>query len=120
MGFPGGKVVKNPPASVEDAGNVGLIPELGRFPGVGSGNTLWCSCLEYPMGRGAWWATVHVVAKSPDTQDTNRLMKGFGNLMVSGSVMDKYRVEVCSLFTWVLGEPQRASSVLTVNQAGRR
>ena len=51
MGFPGGKVVKNPPASVEDAGNVGLIPELGRFPGVGSGNTLWCSCLDIPWAE---------------------------------------------------------------------
>ena len=113
-------MLKSPPANAEDIRDLGLLPEWGRFPGRGHGNLLQCSCLEYPMGRGAWWATVHVVAKSPDTQDTNRLMKGFGNLMVSGSVMDKYRVEVCSLFTWVLGEPQRASSVLTVNQAGRR
>ena len=72
------------------------------------------------MDRGTWWATVHVVAKSPDTQDTNRLMKGFGNFMVSGSMMDKYRVEVCSLFTWMLGEPQHATTVLTVNQAGQK
>ena len=40
MGFPGGKVVKNPPANVGDAGNMGLIPELGRSPGVGSSNTV--------------------------------------------------------------------------------
>ena len=58
--------------------------------------------------------------QSPDTQDMNRLMKGFGNFMVSGSMMDKYRVEVCSLFTWMLGEPQRATTVLTVNQAGQK
>ena len=64
MGFPGGKVVKNPPANVGDAGNMGLIPELGRSPGVGSSNTVQCSCLEYPMDRGTWWATVHVVAES--------------------------------------------------------
>ena len=40
MGFPGGKVVKNLPANVGDAGNVGLIPEFGRSPGVGSSNTV--------------------------------------------------------------------------------
>ena len=72
------------------------------------------------MNRGAWWAIVHAVAKSLDMQDTNRLMKGFGNFMVSGSMMDKYRVEVCSLFPWLLGEPQRATTVLTVNHAGQK
>jgi len=41
-----------------------LIPGSGRFPGEGSGNPLQYSCLENPMDRVAWWATVHVVAKS--------------------------------------------------------
>ena len=54
-------VVKNLPAS---AGDAGLIPESGRSPGVGSGNPLQYSCLENPMDGGAWWATVHGVAKS--------------------------------------------------------
>ena len=40
MGFPGGKVVKNPPANVGDTGNVGLITGSGRSPGVGSDNAL--------------------------------------------------------------------------------
>ena len=44
--------------------NVGLIPGSGRFPGEGNGNPLWYSCLENPMDGGAWWATVHGVAKS--------------------------------------------------------
>ena len=43
---------------------MGLIPELGRTPGEGNGNPLQYSCLENPMERGAWWATVDGVAKS--------------------------------------------------------
>ena len=62
--FPGGTVVKNPPANAGDARNVGLIPGLGRFPGGGNGNSFQYSCLENSMDRGAWWATVHGVAKS--------------------------------------------------------
>jgi len=54
-------VVKNPPADVRDAG---LIPRSGRSPGGGHGNPLQYSCLENPMDRGAWRATVHRVAKS--------------------------------------------------------
>ena len=46
------------------AGHMGLIPELGRSPRGGHGNSLQYSCLENPMDRGAWWATVHGVAKS--------------------------------------------------------
>ena len=48
-------MVKNPPASTEDLGS---IPGLGRFPGVGNGHQLQYSCLENSMDRGAWWATV--------------------------------------------------------------
>ena len=46
------------------AGNVGLIPRLGRSPGGGYGSPLQYSYLENPMNRGSWWATVHRVAKS--------------------------------------------------------
>ena len=42
----------------------GLIPWLRRFPGEENGNPLQYSCQEHPMNRGAWWATVHGVAKS--------------------------------------------------------
>ena len=59
-GFPGGSVVKNPPASGED---LGLIPRSGGPPGEGD---LHYSCLGNPMDRGAWWATVHGVAKDSD------------------------------------------------------
>ena len=63
-GFPGGPVVKNPPANAGAEGDLGLIPGCGRSPGGGNGNPLQYSCLENPMGRGAWWATVHGVAES--------------------------------------------------------
>ena len=61
MGFPGGLVVKNPPP---DAGGMSLIPGSGRSPGGEHGNPLLCSCLENPMDREAWWATVYGVKKS--------------------------------------------------------
>ena len=48
------------------AGDVGLIPGLGRAPGGGNGNPLQYSCLENPMGRGAWQTIVHGVAAESD------------------------------------------------------
>ena len=60
-GFPGISEVK---ASACNAGDLGSIPGLGRSPGEGNGNPLQYSCLENPMDGGAWWATVHRVAKS--------------------------------------------------------
>ena len=60
--FPGGLVMKNLPAG--DARDVGSIPGSGRSPGEGKGSPLQCSCLESSIDRGAWWATVHTVAKS--------------------------------------------------------
>ena len=57
-------VVKNLPANSRDTRDAGLIPESGRSPGGGNGNPLQYSCLENPIDRGAWQATVHEVAKS--------------------------------------------------------
>ena len=57
-------VVKNLPANAGDAGNTGLIPGLGRCPGGGHGNLLQYFCLENPMDRGTWWATVCGFSKS--------------------------------------------------------
>ena len=57
-------MVKNLLANARGARETGLIPGLGRSSGVGNGNLLQCSCLENSMDRGAWWATVHRVAKS--------------------------------------------------------
>ena len=57
-------MVKNPPANTRDIKDVGLIPGSGRSPGGGHGNPLQYSCLENPMDRGAWQATVHRVTQS--------------------------------------------------------
>ena len=56
--FPGGSVIKNPPANTGDMGHTDMIPESGRSPGGGHGNLLQYSCLENPMNRGAWQAMV--------------------------------------------------------------
>ena len=61
LGFPGGSDGKESTCNVRDPG---LIPGLGRSPGEGYGNPLQYSCLENPMDRGVWWATVHGVTKS--------------------------------------------------------
>ena len=57
-------VVNNPPAHVGDIRDSGLVLGWGRSPGEGHGNPHHYSCLENPMDRGAWRATVHTVAKS--------------------------------------------------------
>ena len=49
-----------------NAGDTGSIPGSGRSPGEGNGNPLQYSCLKIPMDKGAWWATVHGVAKESD------------------------------------------------------
>ena len=60
-------LVKNPPAN---AGDWGSIPGSGRSPDVGNGYLLQYSCLGNSINRGAWWATVHVVAESDMTEVT--------------------------------------------------
>ena len=54
-------MVKNPPP---DAGDTDSVPGMGRSPGEGNGYTRQYSCLENPMDKGAWWATVHGATKS--------------------------------------------------------
>ena len=61
MNFPGGSDGK---ASAYNAGDLGSIPGSGRSSREGNGYPLQYSCLENPMDRGAWWATVDGVAKS--------------------------------------------------------
>ena len=62
--FPGGSDSKESACNV---GDLDATPGSGRFPGGGHGNPLQCSYLENPMGRGAWWATVHVVTELDTT-----------------------------------------------------
>ena len=72
MGFPGGSEVK---ASACNVGDLGSIPGSGRSPGGGNGYPFQYSYLENPMDGGAWWATVHGVAKS-QTQLSNFTFNG--------------------------------------------
>ena len=82
MGFPGGSVVKNPPAN---AGDLGLIPGSGRSPRERNGDPFQYSCLGNPMVSGAWQAAVHGVARVghelvtkpqlPSTSYAQRLLK---------------------------------------------
>ena len=66
VGLPGGRSGKEP----ANVGIVSSIPGFRRSPGEGNGNPIQHSCLEYPVDRGAWWATIHRVAKSDTTEVT--------------------------------------------------
>ena len=71
-------VEKNLPANAGDRRDLGSISESGRSPGEGNGNPFQHSCLGNPMDRGAWWATVHGVAKELDTtEQLNKLNSPF-------------------------------------------
>ena len=70
MGLPRWLTGNEFPSSSGATGDEGLNPGSGRSPGGGNGNPLQYSCLEKPMDRGAWWATVHGVPKS-QTQLSN-------------------------------------------------
>ena len=73
-------VVKNPPANAGDTRDAGSIPELGTSPGRGHGNPLQYSCLENPMDREAWRATIHRV-----TQNWTQLNMSMGSQRVGHS-----------------------------------
>ena len=74
-GFPGGSVVKNLPANEGDAGGAGSVSGLGRSPGRRHGNSLQYCCLENPMDKGTWQATVHEVTESDVTKATQQARK---------------------------------------------
>ena len=104
-GFPGGSEVK---ASACNVGDLGLIPGSGSSPGEGNGNPLQYSCLENPMNRGAWWATVHRVAKS-QTRLSEQL-----KVKVSLPMVKKFGLNQCSrgrreAGTPILGDNTRIS-----------
>ena len=71
--------------STWNAGDLGAVPGLGRSPGEGNSYLLQYSCLENPMDRGAWWATVHGVTKSW-TRLSDTLSLSFSSM--EGSLLD--------------------------------
>ena len=70
-GLPGVSLGKESTCNAGDAGDMGLISGLGRFPGGRNGNPLQYSCLDNPLDRGAWWAIIHGVTKSQTQLSTN-------------------------------------------------
>ena len=83
MGFPGGSDGKEPACS---KGDLGLIPGLGRIPGEGNGNPLQYSCLENPMDRGAWQATVYGLdCKQLDTTERLHSPEACGQPYITSS-----------------------------------
>ena len=68
-------MLKKPPANVGDLRDLGSIPGSGKSPGGGNGNPLRCSCLENPMDRGAWQATVPGVTQSGTNRGKDSEMK---------------------------------------------
>ena len=79
------QMLKNLPAKAGDTEDSGSIPEPGRVPGGEHGNPFQYSCLENPMDRGAWWATVHGVTKSPTG------LKGLSTLAQGNSIFSFLR-----------------------------
>ena len=97
MGFPGNSVVKNPPANAGDIRDTVSIPGSGRSPGGGHGNPPQYSCLENPMDRGAWQATVHGVVqrqtwlKRLSSHECNfKLMQTAGTLWAASTLNQKW------------------------------
>ena len=73
LGFPGGSVVRNPPASAGDAGELGLIPGSGRSPRGERATYFHILAGKIPMDRGAWWATVSKVEESDMTEQKHNV-----------------------------------------------
>ena len=69
----GGAMVKNPPANAGDTGDAGSIPRSGRSSGEGRSNPFQYSCLDNPMGRGAYQATIHGITKNQTQLETEHI-----------------------------------------------
>ena len=96
-GFPGGSEVK---ASACNAGDLGSIPGSGRSPGEGNGNPLQYSFLENPMDGGAWWATVHGVAKSRTRLSDFPSHTGKLLLLIVPNQEDRYSEDTYHMIYW--------------------
>ena len=101
MDFTGGRVVKNLPVN---AGDTDLSPGSGRVLGEETGNPLQYSCLQIPMGGGAWWATVHVIAESDMTEQLHFFTS---NVII---------IRVIYIFSW-FGDNFKNMTFVVVGQA---
>ena len=81
---------KESAASARTAGYEGSVPELGRSPAEGNGNPLQYSCLENSMDRGAWWATVHGVARVGHDLETKPLLPLGGGSRASNELISTF------------------------------
>ena len=90
-------VVKNLPSNAGDVRDMGSIPGLGRSPGGGNGNPLQYSCLENPMDRGAWQATVHGIAKSQTQLSNNSINKNTEQKLSYGKIHQHKNIETHTL-----------------------
>ena len=88
-GFPCGSVVKHPPANAEDAGDTDFIPESGRSPREGNGNSLQYSCLKNAVDKGDWQAMVHEVGQSDTTEQTHMPMLVNAHTRAAGDLEQK-------------------------------
>ena len=87
--FPGTASVKNLPANAGDVRDTDLIPGSGRSPGEGNCNPLQYSCLDNPMDRGTWQATVDKVTKSSVDRSLTGLTSRYQqNYTLSGTLGD--------------------------------
>ena len=105
MSFPGGSEVK---AAACNAGDMGLIPGLGRSPGERNGNPLQYSRLENSMDRGAWWATVHGVAKS------RTRLSDFTHSLTHAKAGPLEKPSLCKLYTHFSFYPHSNSELDTI------
>ena len=86
---------------------MGLIPGLGRSPGGGNDNSLQYSCLENPMDRGVWQATVHSIAKGSDTtQQLNNNNRHFKDLVEKRLRVSNYGMKLAYCLLAVPGVPK--------------
>ena len=126
-GFPGGSGGEESACNTRDLRS---IPDSGKSPEEGNSNPLQYSCLENSMDRGAWWATVHWVAKSQTWMTewltlvpcdaTPTFFSGFGGLNSETEIMRKWKINKSKLWRAVFGAcPLSYGDPWKVSKCGR-
>ena len=99
-------MVKDPLTNAGVARNAHLIPGSGVCPAGGNGNPLQYSCLENLADRGAWWATVHAVAKSQTRLSTHTMHPAYFSSIKKKEVFP-YMITWMNFESIVLSEPSQ-------------